>query len=184
MPRADAASGPAAVRIVPVLHPDAATAPAAADPAATAPADPALMDQVFAVRRAVFVEEQGVPAELEWDELDATSLHLLARDDEGRPLGTARLIHGAQAAELTGRQDTALLGRLAVLQERRGTGLGVALVRAVEREAARHGAAELELHAQVQALGFYERLGYVAHGPEYLDAGIAHRTMTRALPQG
>ncbi|MFD8484109.1 GNAT family N-acetyltransferase [Kitasatospora sp. NPDC059673] len=137
---------------------------------------------VWAVRRAVFVEEQEIPAELEYDEYDATSVHLLAVGEDGAALGTARLISGAEALGLTeGVQDRVLLGRLAVVREARGTGLGVRLVRAVEELGRERGAKELELHAQVRALGFYERLGYAAEGPEYDDAGIPHRTMTRVL---
>ncbi len=134
------------------------------------------------VRREVFVVEQNVPEELEYDELDATSEHLLAVGPGGAALGTARLIHGAQALELTGgRPGRVLLGRLAVSKAARGTGLGIALVRAIEQAGRERGATEVELHAQTQALGFYERLGYTAEGPEYLDAGIPHRTMTRVL---
>ena len=139
------------------------------------------MASVHAVRREVFIEEQNVPEADEWDELDATSLHLLALDRDGAPLGTARLIHGPQALAITGRPDTVLLGRLAVHKRARGTGLGAALVRAVEQQGRALGATELELHAQVHALGFYERLGYTAHGPVYPDGGIPHRTMTRSL---
>ncbi|WP_370150357.1 GNAT family N-acetyltransferase [Streptacidiphilus sp. EB129] len=139
------------------------------------------MAAVHAVRRAVFIVEQGIPEDEEWDELDATALHLLAVDQDGAPLGTARLIHGEQALAISGRPDAPLLGRLAVLPAARGTGLGVALVRAVEEAGLARGARELELHAQVPALGFYERLGYLAEGPEYLDGGIPHRTMTRSL---
>ncbi|MGW4891181.1 GNAT family N-acetyltransferase [Kitasatospora sp. NPDC004240] len=136
---------------------------------------------VRAVRHEVFVVEQRVPEELEFDELDATSLHLLAIDADGAALGTGRLIHGDRALELTGVEGRVLLGRLAVRAGARGTGLGAALVRAIERAGREHGATELELHAQVQALGFYERLGYTAEGPVYDDAGIPHRTMTRVL---
>jgi predicted GNAT family N-acyltransferase len=140
------------------------------------------MDTAYAIRREVFIEEQSVPEEDEWDELDATSVHLLAVDpDSGVPLGTARMIHGPQALAVADRPGTVLLGRLAVLKPARGTGLGVALVRAVEEQGRALGATELELHAQTHALGFYERLGYVAAGPEYLDGGIPHRTMTRSL---
>ncbi|GAA2225578.1 MULTISPECIES: GNAT family N-acetyltransferase [Kitasatospora] len=135
----------------------------------------------YDIRREVFVEEQNVPAELEYDELDATSVHLLALAEDGSPLGTGRLIHGEQALALTGRQGRVLLGRLAVVKAARGTGLGAELVRAIERAGRENGGVELELHAQVQALGFYERLGYVAEGPVYDDAGIPHRTMTRVL---
>jgi predicted GNAT family N-acyltransferase len=140
------------------------------------------MDTVHALRREVFVVEQNVPEEDEWDDLDPTSVHLLAVSaDQGLPLGTGRLIHGPQALAITGRAGTALLGRLAVLKVARGTGLGAALVRAIEDQARTLGATELELHSQVRALGFYQRLGYVAEGPEYLDGGIPHRTMTRSL---
>ncbi|MFD8598264.1 GNAT family N-acetyltransferase [Kitasatospora sp. NPDC059646] len=138
--------------------------------------------RVWAVRRAVFVEEQEIPAELEYDEYDPTSAHLLAVGEDGAPLGTARLISGPQALALTGGvADRVLLGRLAVVPAARGTGLGARLVRAVEDLGRERGAKELELHAQVHALGFYERLGYAAEGPEYEDAGIPHRTMTRVL---
>ncbi|MFJ1752582.1 GNAT family N-acetyltransferase [Kitasatospora sp. NPDC088134] len=134
------------------------------------------------VRHEVFVVEQDVPPELEYDELDATSLHLLAVGPDGAALGTARLISGAEALAATGGvEGRVLLGRLAVVKAARGTGLGVRLVRAVEESGRERGAREVELHAQVQALGFYERLGYTAEGPEYLDAGIPHRTMTRVL---
>jgi len=138
--------------------------------------------QVRAVRREVFVEEQAVPEELEYDQYDATSVHLLARTADGVPLGTGRLIHGEQALKLTGgTPGRVLLGRLAVVKAARGTGLGAQLVRAIEQAGREHGGTELELHAQVQALGFYERLGYTVEGPVYQDAGIPHRTMTRLL---
>ncbi|MGW3075859.1 MULTISPECIES: GNAT family N-acetyltransferase [unclassified Kitasatospora] len=140
------------------------------------------LELVRAVRHEVFVVEQNVPEELEYDEYDATSVHLLAVGADGAALGTARLIHGEPARKLTGGVDgRVLLGRLAVVAAARGTGLGAELVRAVEAAGVEHGGAEVELHAQVQALGFYERLGYVAEGPVYDDAGIAHRTMTRVL---
>ncbi|MEU6236825.1 GNAT family N-acetyltransferase [Kitasatospora sp. NPDC047058] len=137
---------------------------------------------VHGVRREVFIVEQGIAEEEEWDDLDGPSEHLLAVGAAGRPLGTARLIHGEQALKLTGGiEGRVLLGRLAVVQAARGTGLGAGLVRAVEAAGVARGAREVELHAQVRATGFYERLGYTAEGPEYLDAGIPHRTMTRVL---
>ncbi|WP_042423371.1 GNAT family N-acetyltransferase [Streptacidiphilus anmyonensis] len=139
------------------------------------------MPDVRVVRHEVFVEEQQVPVELEYDELDATSVHVLARAADGTPLGTGRLIHGPQALAATGREGVVLLGRLAVRQSARGTGLGAALVRAIEAAGREHGGLELELHAQVQALGFYERLGYVAFGEEYPDAGIPHQSMLKRL---
>ncbi|MFI8456277.1 GNAT family N-acetyltransferase [Kitasatospora sp. NPDC085464] len=134
------------------------------------------------VRREVFIVEQNVPEELEYDRYDGTSVHLLAVGPDGAGLGTGRLIFGEQARELTGGvEGRVLLGRLAVLPVARGTGLGAELVRAIEAAGAERGASEVELHAQVQALGFYERLGYLAEGPVYDDAGIPHRTMTRQL---
>ncbi|MFJ6380278.1 GNAT family N-acetyltransferase [Kitasatospora sp. NPDC092039] len=137
---------------------------------------------VHGVRREVFIVEQGIPEDEEWDDLDGTSEHLLAIGPDGRAVGTARLIFGEQARELTGGvEGRVLLGRLAVVAAARGTGLGAELVRAVEAAGAGRGAVEVELHAQVGALGFYERLGYVAQGPVYDDAGIPHRTMTRVL---
>ncbi|MFE6055529.1 GNAT family N-acetyltransferase [Kitasatospora sp. NPDC056446] len=140
------------------------------------------LELVRAVRREVFIVEQNVPEELEYDQYDGTSVHLLAVGADGTGLGTGRLIFGDQARQLTGGVERrALLGRLAVLAAARGTGLGAGLVRAIEAAAAERGAVEVELHAQVQALGFYERLGYAAEGPVYDDAGMPHRTMTRAL---
>jgi predicted GNAT family N-acyltransferase len=136
---------------------------------------------VHAIRREVFIVEQEVPEDEEWDDLDATAEHLLVLGGDGTPLGTARLIHGDRALTVTGRSGAVLLGRLAVRKAARGTGLGADLVRAIEAAGLARGATELELHAQVAALGFYERLGYTAHGPEYLDGGIPHRTMTRSL---
>ncbi|MFE5580838.1 GNAT family N-acetyltransferase [Kitasatospora sp. NPDC056531] len=134
------------------------------------------------VRREVFIVEQNVPEELEYDEYDGTSVHLLAVGADGVAMGTGRLIFGEHALKLTGGvEGRVLLGRLAVLAAARGTGLGAELVRAIEAAGLERGAVEVELHAQVQALGFYERLGYVAEGPVYDDAGIPHRTMTRVL---
>ncbi|MFC4332239.1 GNAT family N-acetyltransferase [Streptomyces andamanensis] len=136
----------------------------------------------FAVRREVFVTEQGVPEDLEYDELDAVAVHVLAVRDDGTPLGTGRLLHGAAAAGRTG-GDPAVgsLGRLAVTAAARGLGVGAALVRALEDAARAHGLTAMDLHAQTHALGFYERLGYTAHGPEFPDAGIPHRAMRRTL---
>ncbi|GAA1968603.1 GNAT family N-acetyltransferase [Kitasatospora viridis] len=143
--------------------------------------DERALDAAFEVRREVFVVEQEIPVELEYDELDATSTHLLARAADGTPLGTARLISGEQALAKTGIAGRVLLGRLAVLKAARGTGLGAALVDAVEQAGRELGAEECELHAQVRAMGFYEKLGYIAEGPEFDDAGIPHRSMVKAL---
>ncbi len=127
---------------------------------------------VFVIRGAVFVAEQRVPIAEEWDERDTTAEFLLAVEGEA-PVGTVRLVDQGEGV--------GLLGRMAVLPEGRGKGTGAALVRAAEDLAVQMGLKKVELHAQTHALGFYERLGYVAHGPEFLDAGIAHRHMTHEL---
>ena len=126
-----------------------------------------------ALRRTVFIEEQQVPEADEVDGQDAEALHLLARLD-GRAVGCARmLVDGA----------TGKIGRVCVLAELRGQGIGVALIRAaleVLRE--RPEVQRAKLGSQTHAIGFYEKLGFVATGPEYLDAGIPHRDMVRELP--
>ncbi|MGW0117420.1 GNAT family N-acetyltransferase [Streptomyces sp. NPDC003327] len=140
-------------------------------------------DACFAVRREVFVEEQGVPREIEYDTYDETAVHVLAvRAEDGLPLGTGRLLFGPDAAGKTGGDaSVGSLGRLAVAKAARGLGVGAALVRAVEDAARERGLAAVDLHAQTHALGFYERLGYEVYGPEFPDAGIPHRAMRRAL---
>ena len=123
-----------------------------------------------ALRRAVFIEEQEVPEDLEVDGLDDTALHLLATLD-GRPVGTARmLLKGA----------TGKIGRVCVLRDLRGQGVGAALIRAAVEELRGLGLARAKLGSQVHAIPFYEKLGFVAEGPVYDDAGIPHRDM--ALP--
>ncbi|MEU2114295.1 GNAT family N-acetyltransferase [Streptomyces sp. NPDC016459] len=136
----------------------------------------------FSVRREVFVEEQGVPRELEYDAYDATAVHVLAEREDGSPLGTGRLLFGADALGKTGGDaSVGSLGRLAVAKAARGLGVGAALVGAVEDVARERGLTAVDLHAQTHALGFYERLGYEAYGPEFPDAGMPHRAMRKAL---
>jgi ElaA protein len=125
-----------------------------------------------ALRRRVFIEEQGVSEADEVDALDDTALHLLAIRDGGA-VGTARLLVEG---------DTVKIGRVCVLSDQRGRGLGAALMQAAVAEARKlPGVTTAKLGAQTHALGFYERLGFSAFGPEYLDAGIAHRDMKRTL---
>ncbi|MEU9169402.1 GNAT family N-acetyltransferase [Streptomyces sp. NPDC048420] len=144
--------------------------------------DPADREACFAVRKEVFVGEQGVPEDIEYDAYDAVAVHVLAVREDGVPLGTGRLLYGEAAAGKTdGDLSVGSLGRLAVTQAARGLGVGAALVGAIEDAARALGLAAVDLHAQTHALGFYERLGYVAYGPEYLEAGIAHQGMRRAL---
>ncbi|SDL40577.1 Predicted N-acyltransferase, GNAT family [Franzmannia pantelleriensis] len=121
------------------------------------------------IRRIVFIVEQQVPQEEEWDGRDAFCLHFLIRH-QGRALGTARLLPDGH------------LGRVAVLEEGRGLGLGRRLVEAAIEAARSQGHAHLELAAQLQAIPFYEQLGFSAYGDEFLDAGIPHRNMS--LPLG
>jgi predicted GNAT family N-acyltransferase len=125
----------------------------------------------LALRWTVFVEEQAVPAELERDAYDATALHLLATLD-GRPVGTARML-------LKG--DTGKIGRVCVLREARGQGVGAALIRAAVEELRGLGLSKAKLGSQVHAIPFYEKLGFAAEGPVYDDAGIPHRDMVLAL---
>jgi predicted GNAT family N-acyltransferase len=144
--------------------------------------DPADRDACFAVRKDVFVAEQGVPEDIEYDAHDAGAVHVLAVGEDGVPLGTGRLLYGAEAAGKTGGDPgVGSLGRLAVTRAARGLGVGAALVRAFEEAARARGLAAVDLHAQTHALGFYEKLGYEAYGPEFPDAGIPHRAMRRAL---
>lgn len=129
------------------------------------------LDTCLALRRVVFIEEQAVPEELERDEYDATALHLLATLD-GRPVGTARmLLKGA----------TGKIGRVCVLRDLRGQGVGAALIRAAVEELRGRGLTRAKLGSQTHAIPFYEGLGFVAEGPVYDDAGIPHRDMVRVL---
>jgi predicted GNAT family N-acyltransferase len=116
------------------------------------------------VRRAVFIVEQQVPEDLEWDEADAVALHALATAD-GVPVGTARLLPDGH------------IGRIAVLRAWRGQGVGDALLASMLAAARERGFEAALLNAQVQALDFYRRHGFVAEGEVFLDAGIPHRAM-------
>lgn len=140
------------------------------------------LEACFAVRKEVFVVEQQVPQDLEYDTYDADAVHVIAVRDDGLPLGTGRLLTGAAAAAKNGGDaEVGALGRLAVTRAARGLGVGAALVRAIEDTARARGLTAVDLHAQTHALGFYERLGYEVYGPEFPDAGIPHRAMRKAL---
>ncbi|MBS0583313.1 MAG: GNAT family N-acetyltransferase [Proteobacteria bacterium] len=131
-------------------------------------------DACRAVREAVFVVEQRVPIEEEWDELDAVSEHVLARDAAGAPIGTGRLVP-PQA------NGPARIGRMAVLKSWRGRHVGDALLQALVGRAHTLGYATLEMHAQSHAIAFYERHGFEVFGDEFLECEIAHRHMRRRL---
>ncbi len=123
------------------------------------------------VREQVFMREQGVPEELEWDGEDPRAIHVVARNDDGEVIGTGRLLADGH------------IGRLAVLPPWRGRGVGSALLQALLDAARGLGLKQVFLHARLQALGFYARHGFKATGNVFPDAGIPHRTMRRPLDE-
>ncbi|QGW22809.1 GNAT family N-acetyltransferase [Stutzerimonas degradans] len=118
------------------------------------------------IREAVFIAEQAVPPEQEWDADDVEAVHFLALEG-GYAIGTARLLADGQ------------IGRVAVLRDWRGMNVGDALMQAVIAEAERRGLHEQKLTAQVHATRFYERLGFEVVSEEFLEAGIPHVDMLR-----
>lgn len=118
------------------------------------------------IREAVFIAEQAVPPELEWDADDAEAIHFLALEG-GYPIGTARLLPDGH------------IGRVSVLRDWRGMNVGGILMQAVIDEAERRGLSEQKLTAQVHAASFYERLGFSIVSDEFLEAGIPHVDMVR-----
>ena len=121
-----------------------------------------------AVRRAVFVEEQGIPEALEWDGADPGAVHVLALTKR-EPVGTGRLL------------ATGKIGRLAVLPSARRHGVGSLMLRRLVELARARGQGGVYLHAQVDAIGFYAAHGFVAEGPEFDEAGLRHRRMRLAF---
>jgi predicted GNAT family N-acyltransferase len=117
------------------------------------------------VRERVFIDEQRVPQELEWDEWDEASEHAVALDVQGNPIGTARLLPDGR------------IGRMAVLKEWRGKGVGGALLEAMLGRARARSMPSALLHAQTHAAGFYRRFGFSERGEEFLEAGIPHVEM-------
>lgn len=122
------------------------------------------------LRQAVFVEEQGVPPEIEWDGRDAEASHVLALRN-GRPLGCGRLLPDGK------------IGRMAVLPSERGRGIGHRLLEALLDTASEAGLEEVYLHAQQHAADFYRRAGFVPTGAPFEEAGIPHVAMRRPLLQ-
>lgn len=121
------------------------------------------------VRRKVFIEEQGVPEELEWDADDAGAIHLLAVDAADTPIGCARLLADGH------------IGRMAVLRAWRGKGVGRALLQHALETARAAGQTTVRLSAQTHAVAFYASHGFIAEGDEYLEAGIPHLAMKISL---
>jgi predicted GNAT family N-acyltransferase len=120
------------------------------------------------VRRRVFTEEQQVPESLEWDEDDTVAVHVLATRNR-EPVGTGRLTPAGK------------IGRLAVLSELRGRGIGSRILQMLVQEAYHRGMLEVFLHAQVSAMRFYEKHGFSAQGDVFQEAGIPHQLMHRSL---
>ena len=121
------------------------------------------------VRDTVFVQEQGVPLALELDEHDPGCNHILAEDTAGNPVATARMCHAGH------------IGRMAVLPDWRGCGIGSALLTMLMEVAREQGLSEVHLNAQTQAAGFYTRFGFEPCGKEFQDAGIPHCKMVCRL---
>jgi predicted GNAT family N-acyltransferase len=120
------------------------------------------------IRSKVFVEEQGVPPELEWDGLDEHAYHVIAYAPDGTPIGTGRLLQDGH------------IGRLAVLQEWRGKGVGRSILDMLMVIANKMGIDIVRLHAQTRVLDFYIGRGFARQGTEFMEAGIPHIAMTRS----
>ena len=122
-----------------------------------------------AIRYAVFVIKQKIPVELEWDDMDAVSLHAVAYDENGISMGTGRLLPDGH------------VGRMAVKKNARGFGVGGALLDALVELARGRGDTRVVLNAQAVAEPFYAAHGFVRTGPEFLEAGIPHIEMAKDL---
>ena len=134
------------------------------------PADYAIdFKDLRSVREPVFVQEQQVPLAEEWDDLDPKCHHVIARDSAHQPIGTGRLTPGHR------------IGRMAVLREWRGKGVGEALLVALIDQARTLGLREVSLNSQVGALGFYQKFGFQGYGEQFEEAGIQHLAMTLTL---
>ncbi len=128
-----------------------------------------LREEAQVLRTEVFILEQGVPVELEWDEDDELSIHAIAYDEAGSAVATGRLLPDGH------------IGRMAVRKSARSMGIGQWVLQALIEEARRTGHESLVLHAQVHALGFYAKHGFVAEGEEFMEAEIPHRCMRLML---
>jgi predicted GNAT family N-acyltransferase len=128
----------------------------------------------FAIRHKVFIEEQGVPEDLELDELDPLAMHALAFQDS-KCVGTGRLVNiGGQNGQI---------GRMAVLPRFRNQGFGRGILRKLMAHAQSEGMVSLILHSQVSAIPFYEKQGFQIQGNVYDEVGIPHRNMIHLLPK-
>ena len=125
--------------------------------------------QAYAIRKDVFVLEQKVPDELEWDDMDAKCLHAVACNESGQAVGTGRLLPDGH------------IGRMAVLSTARNAGVGGLLLEQLMLAAKQRGDKRVMLSAQIRAAGFYSRYGFEIVGDEYLEAGIAHINMEKTF---
>ena len=121
------------------------------------------------IRRIVFIEEQKVPENLEWDESDTDCTHVLVTDNNNKPLATARIASNGH------------IGRMSVLKAYRKYGIGSAMIKKLVEYARSQQLARLTLHAQVTAMPFYARHGFVETSDEFMDAGIPHKAMQLQL---
>ena len=137
-------------------------------------AGPDDLEAAFAIRRQVFIDEQGVAPDLEWDGQDDTAVHAVAVLEDGETIGTGRFVRA-------GEPDAVRIGRMAVLPEHRRLGVGTTILRALEEEAAARGARRALLHAQTYAAAFYTGLGYRKEGETFEEAGIEHIAMWKDL---
>jgi predicted GNAT family N-acyltransferase len=135
---------------------------------------PRAMAELHAIREAVFVHEQHVPAALERDAMDPACAHVVARTLGGEAIGTGRLVPPAEG-------EPARIGRMAVLAPWRRHGVGAAMLSALLRLARERGWYEVSLHAQASAIDFYLQHGFLPRGPRFQEAGIEHQTMHRTL---
>lgn len=126
-------------------------------------------DELRYLRTLVFVEEQQIAADIEFDDLDRQCHHVIARDGQGRAIGTGRLSPAGQ------------LGRMAVLAEWRRQGVGASVLRALLEKARTVGLVNVVAHSQVDALGFYQKFGFSPEGAVFLAAGIAHQQVRLIL---
>jgi ElaA protein len=131
------------------------------------------LEKALRIRMRVFVEEQGVPAEIELDRDDDRALHFIATVS-GRPVGTARVVV---------RHGSAKIGRMAVLKTYRRRGVGRKLLQRAIATAIKSRARKVYLHAQLPVIGFYESAGFQAVGPVFDEAKIPHRKMILAARQ-
>jgi len=126
------------------------------------------LTDAYAIRSKVFIEEQNVPPELEMDEIDSITDHVVLYTKDNIPVATGRIVW---------EEDNVTLGRIAVLQLFRGSGYGALVVQQLVDKVFAKGFSEVHLHSQTHAVGFYEKLGFIPYGGIYEDAGIPHRSM-------